>query len=320
MVDYIEQKKSIKGWQKSLLKWLGIVVCIVCIACAYIPFESYYGDLLISLRMPLLSFTVVCSLLLMLTKSKGVALLMLLASAVGLGTLIPLPSSSQLSSQDTINIKQINLSYTNPFIAEHLTALKEQTWDILILQEFSDLNRHLLRPFLTQADLFGYREVEGIPYGIVVISRLPIVYRQQIKLDGDRLGYIKLRVLFENRMITTYVAHPPSPRTRQHWHNRNRLLASINASVLSEKTPWLVAGDLNTVPWSSYFNFAQANSCYSQANAYTSFTPFDFIDSVFTGLPIDHCLFSRELSLENLSVTPFKGSDHKMLSYALGVN
>jgi len=320
MVDSITHKKPMKLLQRSPLQWGGIIICVVFIGGAYLPFESYYGDLITSLRMPLLVLTFVCGLLLLLMKVKKIALGILAVCFTGLMTLLPLPSWTTKPSAEMLSVKQINLNYNNPHIAEQLTALQNQSWDMLVLQEFSDLNRHLLRPFLTQADLFGYREVEGIPYGIVVISRLPIVYRQQVKLDGDRLGYIKLRLLFNNTIITTYVAHPPSPRTKQHWQNRNYLLASISEALLSETTPWLVIGDLNIVPWSYYYDFGTASSCYSQANAYVSFTPLRFIDSLFTGLPIDHCVFSDEFSLENFSVSPFHGSDHKMLSYQLGVH
>ncbi|WP_235591170.1 endonuclease/exonuclease/phosphatase family protein [Pseudoalteromonas sp. H105] len=296
------------------------MLCIVFIGCAYLPFDSYFGDLITSLRMPLLVLTFVCGLLLLLMNVKKIALGILAACIAGLLTLLPSPSWTTSLSAEMLSIKQINLNYNNPHIAKQLAALKNQSWDMLVLQEYSDLNRHLLRPFLTQADLFGYREVEGIPYGIVVISRLPIVYRQQVKLDGDRLGFIKLRLLFKDTVITTYIAHPPSPRTKQHWQNRNYLLAAMREALLSEKTPWLVIGDLNVVPWSYYFDFGTASSCYTQANAYVSFTPFRFFDSLFTGLPIDHCIFSDEFSLENLSVTSFEGSDHKMLSYQLSLN
>ena len=166
--------------------------------------------------------------------------------------------------------------------------------------------------------MFGYEEVEGIPYGMVVLSRIPMVYKQQVKLDGDKLGYLKLKFMVGNTLLTTFIAHPPSPRSKRHWQNRNTLLAALKLSTQNEKGAWLVAGDLNVVPWSSYFEWQQAQTCFGQ-HRYSSFMPFKKGHSILTGLPIDHCVMSEQVLLQSLVVTDFKGSDHKMLSYKISL-
>jgi endonuclease/exonuclease/phosphatase (EEP) superfamily protein YafD len=295
------------------------VIAFMLIVAAFNPWQFYYADLLISFRFPLLAAALFFALLLLALKKLWLGGVIAIICIINLSSLVPLHSLEVVPSKAAITVKQINLNYNNPYVDMHLKNLQNQQWDVLVLQEFSDLNRHLLTPFLNKASLFGYREVEGIPYGIVVISRLPIIHRQQVKLDGDRLGYIKLKLLLDKHPITAFIAHPPSPRTATHWHNRNRLLSVMNEASTKEIDPWFIAGDLNIVPWSGYFNWSNAQSCYAAANAYTSFAPTAIEHTLMTGLPIDHCIFNQEFNLSSLEVSEFKGSDHKILSYTLNL-
>ncbi len=295
------------------------VIALMLIVAAFNPWQFYYADLLISFRFPLLAAALLFALLLLALKKLWLGGVIAIICIINLSSLVPLHSLEVVPSKAAITVKQINLNYNNPYVDMHLKNLQNQQWDVLVLQEFSDLNRHLLTPFLNKASLFGYREVEGIPYGIVVISRLPIIHRQQVKLDGDRLGYIKLKLLLDKHPITAFIAHPPSPRTVAHWHNRNRLLSAMGNASSQESGPWFIAGDLNIVPWSGYFNWPNAQSCYAAANAYTSFAPAAVKHTLITALPIDHCIFNQEFNLSSLDVSEFKGSDHKILSYTLNL-
>ncbi|WP_259397372.1 MULTISPECIES: endonuclease/exonuclease/phosphatase family protein [unclassified Pseudoalteromonas] len=319
MLKFLNDNNGDLLQKKRLVKFFVAAAAFMLIAIAYNPSQYYYADLLVSLRMPLLVIALCFAMLLLIIKATYLGGSLSIICLISLSSLLPLHSLPSEQTKNAISIKQINLNYSNPFIESHLVRLQKQSWDVLILQEFSDLNRHLLSRFLTKASLFGYREVEGIPYGIVVISRLPIIYRQQVKLQGDRLGYIKLRLLFNNEVITTYIAHPPSPRTKQHWENRNILLAALHAATIQEQTPWLIAGDLNIVPWSRYFSWQSTQSCYG-ASPYSSFMPLNIKPTLLTGLPIDHCVFDEQFTLNSLIVSNFAGSDHKMLSYSLSLH
>ncbi len=315
--------KAIMSWRYNFKQRYNfaviVAIALMLIVAAFNPWQFYYADLLISFRFPLLVAALFLALLLVALKQVWFGGVIAMICIINLSSLLPLHSLKVTPSEAAITVKQINLNYNNPYIEMHLKNLQNQPWDVLVLQEFSDLNRHLLTPFLNTASLFGYREVEGIPYGIVVISRLPIIHRQQVKLDGDRLGYIKLKLLLNKRPITAFVAHPPSPRTVAHWHNRNRLLSAMGNASSQESGPWFIAGDLNIVPWSGYFNWPNAQSCYAAANAYTSFAPAVVKHTLITALPIDHCIFNQEFNLSSLDVSEFKGSDHKILSYTLNL-
>ncbi|GAA59816.1 hypothetical protein P20652_1680 [Pseudoalteromonas sp. BSi20652] len=305
--------------QSLFLRIIFLSAALVFIALAYNPLNNFYADVFTSLRIQLLFLALVCGLLLLALKLYKIGGGVLLICVIGLAPLLFSFSSPSSTDGRVLTVKQINLNYNNKDIETHLSILLQQKWDIVILQEFSDKNRNLLSRFLTTTDMFGYEEVEGIPYGIVVISRIPMVYKHQIKLDADRLGYLKIKFLFDDKLLTAFVAHPPSPRSKQHWQNRNTLLAALNTAAHEEQNPWIIAGDLNTVPWSSYFNWSDSKTCFDKSR-YVSFMPFEKGRSTLTGLPIDHCIMSEKISLHRLEVNDFKGSDHKMLSYDLTIN
>lgn len=301
-----------------VLRIIFICAAAVFILLAFNPLTSFYADVFSSLRIQMLIAALMCGGALMLLKLYKLSAVVILLCALGLGPiLVSFPVTSPVNSE-ALSIKQINVNYSNKYLSTHLLSLRDENWDVLILQEFSDKNRHLLTQFITTTDMFGYEEVEGIPYGMVVLSRIPMVYKQQVKLDGDKLGYLKLKFMVGNTVLTTFIAHPPSPRSKRHWQNRNTLLAALKLSTQNEKGAWLVAGDLNVVPWSSYFEWQQAQTCFGQ-HRYSSFMPFKKGHSILTGLPIDHCVLSEQVLLQSLLVTDFKGSDHKMLSYKISL-
>ncbi|ATG77882.1 endonuclease/exonuclease/phosphatase family protein [Pseudoalteromonas sp. 1_2015MBL_MicDiv] len=308
---------GINNPQRFFLRIILLLAALLFIALAYNPLEHFYADVFMSLRLQLLSAALVCALLLITLKLFKLGAALLLVCIVGVTPVLFNLSSSTSYSGPVLSVKQINLNYSNKYIETHLATLLQKKWDVLILQEFSDKNRNLLNQFLSTTDMFGYEEIEGIPYGIVVLSRIPMVYKHQVKLDADRLGYIKLKFLFIDRIVTVFVAHPPSPRSRQHWQNRNTLLAALNTAAHNEKGVWVIAGDLNIVPWSQYFNWDDSKTCYGESERYVSFMPFERGRSIFTGLAIDHCIMSEGINLQRLTASDFKGSDHRMLSYDL---
>ncbi|WP_273047047.1 endonuclease/exonuclease/phosphatase family protein [Pseudoalteromonas sp.] len=310
---------TLNNSQIIFFRIIFLLAALFFIALAFNPLNYFYADVLVSLRIQLLAAALICALFLITLRLCKVGVGLLFICMLGLIPMFPSLSYQTSSNERLLTFKQINLNYNNEYIDAHLSTLLQQKWDVLILQEFSDNNRDLLSRFLSTTDMFGYEEIEGIPYGIVVLSRIPMVYKQQIKLDADKLGYIKLKFLFVDHIITVFVAHPPSPRSKQLWQNRNTLLAALNEAAQNEEGPWIIAGDLNVVPWSQYFDWDNDRSCFGE-RSYVSFMPFERGRFRLIGLPIDHCIISEQISLHGVVVSEFKGSDHRMLSYDLSIN
>ena len=280
-------------------------------------FDGYLFDLTAALR----GLLIVCSFLpafFLLWWSKKLSL-SLIALSIGLVLFHFKPYSADTKANNTdIKIAQVNLQYSNPNLSQIIKShFVEEQNDILVLFEFNDTQRHVLDELNTQYHVFGYAEVEGAPFGIIVISKLPIVQKQIKRFDNPKLGYVKLSFLYNKVMLNSVFLHPPSPRTQSLWSQRNLVLSEVAKEIKKLKGSWLVAGDFNTVPWSRYF-INNKSSCFKRAGFYTTWSLKNQLsDLKVLGLPIDHCLVSEDVSLSNVGVNSVNGSDHKLLHYEL---
>ena len=299
------------------MRLLFLFSYIAILMLAFNQFDGYLFDLAAALR----GLLIVCSFLpafFLWWWSKKLSL-SLITLSIGLVLFHFKPYSSSEATQNTdIKVAQVNLQYSNPNLANIITSqfINAQN-DILVLFEFNDTQRHVLDELNTQYHLFGYAEVEGAPFGIIVLSKLPIVQRQIKRFDNPKLGYVKLSFLHNNVMLNSVFLHPPSPRTQSLWSQRNLVLSEVAKEIKNLKGSWLVAGDFNTVPWSRFF-INNKSSCFNHAGFYTSWSLKNQLsDLKVLGLPIDHCLVSEDVSLSNVGVNSVSGSDHKLLHYEL---
>lgn len=296
------------------MRLLILVLYGVLLFLAFNQLDSYMLDLIAALRgqLILVSFLPVG---LCYFYSKKVA-----SSLLVLSTILTLvhfkPYSSNQREVGDIKVTQINLQYSNPNLQQIIyNQMIEEKNDILVLLEFNDTQRHVLDNLNTEYHLFGYAEVEGAPFGIIVISKLPIIQKQIKRFDNPKLGYVKLSFLHNNIMLNSLVFHPPSPRDRTLWTQRNSVLSKVQNEIKTLGGNWLIAGDFNTVPWSRYFIEAD-NNCFDRSGFYVTWpSKIQFNGSPVLGLPIDHCIASEKIRLTNINTSFVKGSDHRSLTY-----
>ncbi|WOC27864.1 endonuclease/exonuclease/phosphatase family protein [Pseudoalteromonas sp. N1230-9] len=299
------------------MRLILLIIYLLILLLAFNQFDYYLFDLASALR----GVLIICSFLpaiLILPWSKKLSFSLIVLS-IGLVLFHFKPYSSAEEIQNTdIKVAQLNLQYSNPNLANIITnQFIEKQNDIVVLFEFNDTQRHMLDELNTKYHLFGYAEVEGAPFGIIVISKLPIVQRQIKRFDNPKLGYVKLSFLHNNVMLNSVFLHPPSPRTQSLWSQRNLVLSEVAKEISKLKGSWLVAGDFNTVPWSRFF-INNKSSCFNHTGFYTTWSLKNQLsDLKVLGLPIDHCLVSEDVSLSNVGVSSVNGSDHKLLHYEL---
>ena len=296
---------------------LGVSYLIV-FTLAYGVFDyGYITDIIHSLRGQLLLGTLGFAVLLLI-KSRVFGLITLAISMMAVSIhFIPQPLFDVDKKVHTLHTKQVNLRYSNQQIAQHLTRLNQEAWDLLVLFEFSDQHRELFASVKPEYTRFGYKEIEGFPMGIGVVSKYPIIYRQVVHIDSPKSGYAHLKLLVNEKILNVVAVHPPSPRTQALWHRRNKVLAQVSLLLNDLEEPWLVVGDLNTVPWSNYIAINKGKWCYKAFGHYHSWTATKKGPSALMGFPIDHCVTSPEVNIHTLQVTPFVGSDHLLLEHSL---
>ena len=170
---------------------------------------------------------------------------------------------------------QANLSYYNTQLEKFLKTTKDISPDFIFLFEFSDRNKPLFKAFAKGRYIYGYEEIQGFPSGIGVISKYPIVYSHLHKSNEGKASEI-LEIKFYDKsldkIIHSFLLHPPSPRTKTNWQNRNNLLQKLKSLINKNQSEYmLVAGDINISPWSYHFpKFNKFKACYQGSKYFIS--------------------------------------------------
>jgi len=224
--------------------------------------------------------------------------------------------------QQPLSIAQVNLSYTNPYLAQLLPTLGDARFDILVLQEASDnafANIQKLTRYYPYS--FGINEHEATPSGLAILSRYPIIEKKRHD-TGDKSGNI-LEVIVQPTdstiPIQLYALHPSSPRTEKRWLLRNEILTNLAQRIVhSPFAHQIVIGDFNSSPWSGalqrFMNHSQLKNSasgfgYIPSWSYSKNPLFLLLSSAY----IDHCLLSSAFKVINKHAQPLPGSDHQLI-------
>lgn len=301
------------------MKYINLALYFCFISIAFLAKDyGYVGDLIGSFRYQWLLFSFIPATLIA-YHNKKLALCLLTASLFLTGLHLNWQSYflSEPEKKTQLTVKQINLSYFNPYIKKELAKLAKEDWDLLVVQEFNDQHKPLFESIKPHYFKFGPSQRVGFPMGIGVITRYPIISSKVVFTHKERVGYVELDLLIAREVIKLFAIHPPSPRTRRDWQLRNALLKRLHNETKDAAGRWVISGDFNTVPWSVYFPFKNSLSC-SQVRVnyhtwhYDSALLFSLIE-----LPIDNCIVSEAIAITDLQIEQFNGSDHKLLSYQI---
>ncbi|CAH9061853.1 hypothetical protein PSECIP111951_02574 [Pseudoalteromonas holothuriae] len=294
------------------------IYTILMISAFFVSSFGYIGDIVDSLRAQWLMLGVfTCILGLLYSRLLFLSLFAISCCLLVFHLRVVVQEQSEKNYHNQLTIKQINLRYYNQSVINELAKLNEQTWDLLILQEFNDNNTALFDKLKPEYYKFGSDEHIGFPMGLGIISRYPLISKKVVYTQMQKVGYLEVDILVGNSIITVFAVHPPSPRSKKDWLNRNELLLVVYEAVKKLEGHWLISGDFNIVPWSKHFPFTNMPLCSHSLVNNRSWQYLNWLPSIVAGLPIDNCVVSEHQNITNVSVELFKGSDHKLLSFQL---
>ena len=228
------------------------------------------------------------------------------------------------SCTDPLKVVQYNLYYTNPDLTPFLNYLTKTDIDLVVLQETSPWHGERFMELIYDYPYqFGGSPTLGYPSGQMIISKQPLNLRAQ----NTPAGHYMISGVWqssEDIPVSLYTAHPPSPRTKQLWHERNALIGSLER--LADYSPYadtLIVGDFNLSA-----NTKRFDTIYN--DYHTAPIPSwprelkDISIPSFTRIAIDHLWIknteSPSLSICKREVLPqFSGSDHSAVITYLSV-
>ncbi len=180
--------------------------------------------------------------------------------------------------------------------------------DILVLEEISALWIRSLAS-LTNTYPHGVTEPREDNFGIGLFSKLPLDKGEIAYIGEAAVPSILATIKVDNDRLHVIATHPLPPGGADYSRLRNDQLAQL-PSYVDRRASTMLLGDLNVTPWSTHFqrlldHTGLLNSLqgYGVQPTWPNF-------SWLLRIPLDHCLHSSNIVINQRRVGPDVGSDH----------
>lgn len=159
--------------------------------------------------------------------------------------------------------------------------------------------------------------------GIAMFSRLPLS-NGEIGFWGEAgLPSVLARINIHGRELTVLGSHPMPPGSSESTRLRDEQFTALGRKLLEVQGPVVLLADLNCTPWSRRFReLLDAAHLKNSANGWgiqPTWPSWPYFSKLL-GIPIDHCLVSKEIGITNREVGPDIGSDHFPLVVGLDLS
>ncbi len=274
-------------------------------------------DVVASFRAQYAVVLFVCAGLLVLIQERTPAIWMAVAVVVNVALLAPMFVGSPLPAIGTGRLEIVT------FNTQLLEPLPQLDWvlannpDVIILFESSRLAEGQLADFTDYAVNSGI--APGRDFGATVLTREPVTVERL--LGSDTIGVaVRFETEINGRQVAVYGVHPASPTTQARAASRNADLALVGQRIADETIPVIVAGDLNATPWSHGYSLlvGPADLATTQLGTGLGATWPAHVLVPFR-IPLDHILYSRDLTSTDREVGPVVESDHRPVRAVIGI-
>lgn len=189
--------------------------------------------------------------------------------------------------------------------ADHprLTAyLQGSDADLLVLSEFGPSKRALLGQ-LKDSHPFQVGCTEEWTCSLALLSRLPFASSGVGRIGDERLAFVWARLAGGVTVVGTQLPRP----SRDPWLHEQQMLELVEF-VGRIPGPVILAGDLNTTPWSKSFRLLRRGAGLMPASTLRPTWP--AWPLAFPQVALDHIFVSADLAIRAAGTGPGVGSDH----------
>jgi endonuclease/exonuclease/phosphatase (EEP) superfamily protein YafD len=209
-----------------------------------------------------------------------------------------------------LRIATVNLWYANrePQALLHWLAASEP--DVLVLQEVTPAWADALAATVQvypQRLLLARED----PYGIGLISRLPLGQVSALDLAGDGLPSLQATVDLDGQPLQVLALHTRWPVTPALQRSRDQALQLAAALAGGQPQASIVLGDLNLTPYAPAFAQLIQSSGLRDALDGRAWRPTWQASAWPLALPIDHVLVPPDACVLETAIGPDIGSDHR---------
>ena len=332
-----KQRFSISSWQELISLLILVAIALITI---FAYFTSYYGWLIylelfshFQVQYFILAL-VLLGVLIFLRQKKhvyiGIFCCAILSAQILPWFLIPTQLFSDRQSSDirvlVANVNTQNVSYDKVL---NLTRTEKPN-----LAVFIEVNRKWQDRLNALNDFLPYSSVESRPYGlgIAVMSDRPLENTQIKFFNTANNATIITQVSVGDTAVTLVATHPFPPVKPSFFASRNKQMDLVSQYVSKIDSRTILAGDLNLTMWSPYYRrfVSQTGlnntrkgfgilSSWPTANTYQQLPSWLRWFTLILRIPIDHCLISDGLAVNNIYLGDRTDSDHLPLIVDLRV-
>lgn len=223
---------------------------------------------------------------------------------------LPKKNSTQNVTTFPFKVMTANIEYKNLSYDKLLESVKTANPDILILQELTEVWRQNVKGLENNYAYFQTEARKG-GSGLAIFSRFPIQDLEVLDFDESGRASIFCKIRLGEKLLSLLTIHPSTPMNKIQFLSRNKHFAEAAKIINAASEPKMLIGDMNTTMWSPYFSQLAADSGLRDVRigkglltSWVSFFPAPF------RIAIDHCLISKTIELEDVSIGDFTGSDH----------
>lgn len=227
----------------------------------------------------------------------------------------PGSAGAAVAGAPQLSVLSLNVHRVNPQRMGVLDYVVAADADVVLLMEVDEGWMNVLLPL---AEKYPHRLAEPRPdnFGMALFSRVPLEDARLMWLGPAQVPSATARINLGGRELLFVGTHPVPPISAATTQARDEQLALLAAYASASGLPVLLAGDLNTTPWSAGMRAlrdARLGSCGGAA----PWKPTWRARSAFA-IPIDQALCTAPLVITRRVVGPDVGSDHRPLHVVAG--
>jgi endonuclease/exonuclease/phosphatase (EEP) superfamily protein YafD len=242
------------------------------------------------------------------------AILPALVGAVSVAQLVPLhlPVRQPSYSGEVIHAVSANVLRSNQEYGKFIEYIRASRPDLFLVLEVDEIWLTELAPLHKDYPYFISHPGRGA-FGIGLFSRVPIEDYEIIESAVAGVPMIRATLVFGDRPLSFFGAHPLPPVRSDTAALRNGQLEEIAALTAPLANPRLLLGDLNVTSWSPHFTDLLKRTGLRDGRRGFGIQPtWPGLPGAagLTQIPIDHTLVSDDVEVVVRRVGPDVGSDH----------
>jgi endonuclease/exonuclease/phosphatase (EEP) superfamily protein YafD len=301
---------KIRFW--GLISAASFLACVATVL-GFLGQWAWFCELFSHFRVQYLVGLLVLSLLLLVGKHKKVAVLCFVVAMINLFCVLQLflfrPNVSTWEypfKNHRAMLINVHSEMGDPELV--MDVIREQKPELLVLEEVTESWMQALSG-LTNSLPYCVSSPREDNFGIALFSKYPLIGKNILFLGEAGVPSILASLKMDGSIVDMLATHPLPPAGAAYTAFRNEQLDRV-AECVKDRSPLLLLGDLNMTPWSpSFHRFIEQSGLQDSAKGY-GIQPSWPAHFLLLGIPIDHCLHSRDIHITRRRTGSRVGSDH----------